>query len=180
MQGDRLELKNKMKIKFSVLSALSILLLIFMDQLSKFLVVENLKGKSDIVLIPGVLELHYLENTGAAFSIMNHNMMWFFYIITPVICLILSYVIWKTAGNKKFNLLYWITIFLFAGAIGNYIDRVHQKYVVDFIYFSLINFPVFNVADIYVTCSVALLFIVIIFVYSDEDFNELGLFKHGN
>ena len=111
---------------------------------------------------------------------MNHNMMWFFYIITPLISIVLFYILWKCAGNKKHQLLYWIMIFLIAGAFGNYIDRIYQKYVVDFIYVSLINFPVFNIADIYVTCSVIMLFITVIFLYSEEDFEELGLFKHGN
>lgn len=157
-----------------------IILLILLDQLSKIWIVSNLKDKADIILIPNVLQLHYLENTGAAFSIMNHNMMWFFYIITPLISIVLFYILWKCAGNKKYHLLYWIMIFLIAGAFGNYIDRIYQKYVVDFIYVSLINFPVFNIADIYVTCSVIMLFITVIFLYSEEDFEELGLFKHGN
>lgn len=173
-------MKNTIKIKQLTIAIVSILVLIGIDQISKLLVVKHLKNKTDLTIIPNVLELHYLENTGAAFSIMNHNMMWFFYIITPVICIILFYILWKTAGLKKFKLLHWITVVLIAGALGNYIDRIYQKYVVDFIYFKPINFPVFNVADIYVTCSVALLFITIIFLYSDEDFNELGLFKHGN
>ena len=62
---------------------------------------------------------------------------------------------------------------LFVGAVGNLIDRVWHHYVVDFIYFSLINFPVFNVADIYVTCGVICLFILILFVYSDQQFDEI-------
>lgn len=173
-------MKNLNKIKLFIMAFLPIILLILLDQLSKIWIVSNLKDKADIILIPNVLQLHYLENTGAAFSIMNHNMMWFFYIITPLISIVLFYILWKCAGNKKHQLLYWIMIFLIAGAFGNYIDRIYQKYVVDFIYVSLINFPVFNIADIYVTCSVVMLFITVIFLYSEEDFEELGLFKHGN
>ena len=66
-----------------------------------------------------------------------------------------------------------VLIFLIAGAIGNFIDRVLYQYVIDFIYVSLINFPVFNVADIYVTCSVVVLFLLILFVYSDEDLSVI-------
>ncbi len=178
--GEWLSLKNLNKIKLFLMAFIPIILLILLDQLSKIWIVSNLKDKADIILIPNVLQLHYLENTGAAFSIMNHNMMWFFYIITPLISIVLFYILWKCAGNKKHQLLYWIMIFLIAGAFGNYIDRIYQKYVVDFIYVSLINFPVFNIADIYVTCSVVMLFITVIFLYSEEDFEELGLFKHGN
>ena len=66
-----------------------------------------------------------------------------------------------------------IIIFLSAGAIGNYIDRVSNNYVVDFIYFSLIDFPVFNVADIYVTVAIFFLLILILFYYKDEDLDEI-------
>ncbi len=66
-------------------------------------------------------------------------------------------------------------VFLFAGALGNYIDRILNHYVIDFVYFSLINFPVFNVADIYVTCTVILLFVLLLFYYKED---ELRLFFH--
>ena len=75
--------------------------------------------------------------------------------------------------NKKYTALNYIIVFLIAGAIGNYIDRIANNYVVDFIYFSLINFPVFNVADCYVTVSVILLFILILFYYKDDDLEEI-------
>ncbi len=75
--------------------------------------------------------------------------------------------------EKKFVVLDYIIIFLIAGAIGNYIDRMGNNYVVDFLYFSLINFPVFNVADIYVTISVILLLILVLFYYKDEDLEEI-------
>ena len=75
--------------------------------------------------------------------------------------------------NKKYTALNYIIVFLIAGAIGNYIDRIAKNYVVDFIYFSLINFPVFNVADCYVTVSVILLFILILFYYKDDDLEEI-------
>ena len=69
--------------------------------------------------------------------------------------------------------MHLILIFLIAGAIGNFIDRILYHYVIDFIYFSLINFPVFNVADIYVTCSVFVLFILILFVYSEDELSTI-------
>ena len=66
-----------------------------------------------------------------------------------------------------------------AGALGNMIDRVAKGYVVDFFYFKLINFPIFNVADIYVTTATALLLIVMCFYYKDEDFDVFRLRKKG-
>ena len=67
-----------------------------------------------------------------------------------------------------------------AGAIGNFIDRMMWHYVVDFLYIKAINFPVFNVADCYVTVSVALLIILILFVYKEDDFGFLKLSKKGD
>ena len=67
-----------------------------------------------------------------------------------------------------------ICIMLFAGGIGNFIDRVRFNYVVDFFYFKLIDFPIFNVADIYVSVSCVFLAILIIFFYKDKDFDFLG------
>ena len=61
----------------------------------------------------------------------------------------------------------------FSGAIGNFIDRVRQGYVVDFFYFSLINFPIFNVADIYVTAAAFLLIFLCLFYYKEEDFEQI-------
>ena len=62
---------------------------------------------------------------------------------------------------------------LLAGAAGNFIDRITRNYVVDFFYFEWINFPIFNVADIYVTCSIVLLLIFFLFVYKEDDFELL-------
>ncbi len=142
------------------------------DQYTKLLAVDYLKDSSDFILIPGVLQLHYLENTGAAFSILEGKQM-FFAILTPILLVALAVVLFKMPQDKKYLPLDYIIIFLIAGAIGNYIDRISNNYVVDFIYFSLINFPVFNVADIYVTCAVFALLIAILFVYKDEDLEEI-------
>ena len=71
---------------------------------------------------------------------------------------------------KKYVYIDYILIFFIAGAIGNFIDRVTNQYVIDFLYFKLINFPIFNVADIYVTCAAFAMFILGIFYYKEEDF----------
>ena len=92
---------------------------------------------------------------------------------TPILCVGLLYILGKMPKTNKNLPLNYIIVFLVAGAIGNYIDRIMNHYVVDFIYVSLINFPVFNVADCYVTVSVILLFVLIMFYYKDEDLEEL-------
>lgn len=159
--------------KISIIySIVFIVILIGLDQFTKILAVNHLMGKEDVVLIPGVLQLHYLENTGAAFSILE-GQQWLFAVATPVLLIIMCYILIRMPALKKYTVLDYIIIFLIAGAIGNYIDRISNNYVVDFIYFSLINFPVFNVADCYVTVSVILLFLLILFYYKDEDLEEI-------
>ncbi|MCR5581952.1 MAG: signal peptidase II [Pseudobutyrivibrio sp.] len=157
-----------------ILSFILICVLIVLDQFSKAMAITHLMNKEDIVLIPGVLQLHYLENTGAAFSILEGKQV-FFAILTPILLLALVYIMLKMPRVKKFSILNSIIIFLIAGAIGNYIDRILNNYVVDFIYFSLINFPVFNIADCYVTVAVFVLLVVVMFFYKDEDLEELKL-----
>ena len=163
----------KVKKSTSIIYSFALILIsILLDQYTKYLAVNHLMNKDDIILIPGVLQLHYLENTGAAFSLLEGKQV-LFAIITPILLILLAYVLIRMPQNKKYTLLNYIIIFVIAGAIGNYIDRVTNNYVVDFIYFSLINFPVFNVADIYVTCSVIALFLVILFYYKDEELEEI-------
>lgn len=155
------------------LPLLSLGALVFIDRWTKALAVTHLAGKEDVILIPGVLQLHYLENTGAAFSILENKML-FFYLLTPLLCFLLLYAYVRIPKSTRFFCIHAILLCLIAGAIGNYIDRIQNQYVIDFIYFSLINFPVFNVADIYVTCSVILLILLILFYYSDEEIEVLS------
>lgn len=79
----------------------------------------------------------------------------------------------EDSGRKTFYTTESLPVFVGAGAVGNMIDRVFRKYVVDFIYFSLINFPVFNVADIYVTVAAFMLVVLILFFYQEEDLNRV-------
>ena len=151
-------------------------LLVAFDQLTKMLAVQHLKGNESFVLIPGVLQLEYLENTGAAFGILLGKQ-WFFYIITVLMLIVIMYISFKMPLTKKYIPGHIVLIFITAGAIGNFIDRIINQYVVDFIYFSLIDFPMFNVADIYITCSCFVLFFLVLFIYKDEDFEFISLKK---
>ena len=71
--------------------------------------------------------------------------------------------------HKKYNNLHILLVLIFSGAIGNMIDRIRLEYVVDFFYFVLIDFPIFNMADIYVSVACVLLAVLMLFVYKDED-----------
>lgn len=75
--------------------------------------------------------------------------------------------------GKKYFFLRACAVLIMAGAYGNCIDRISHKYVIDFFYFKLINFPIFNVADIYVTAATFLLFFLILFYYKEEELERI-------
>lgn len=141
--------------------------LVFVDLITKAIVENTLKFQ-DFVIIKNVIVLHYLENKGAAFSMLSGKG-FIFLIITPIIMAIIIYFIIKLPDERKFFALHFDLSVLLAGAIGNFIDRIFLGYVRDFIYFKIINFPVFNFADICVTLSVIYLFVLILFRYKDDD-----------
>lgn len=145
------------------------LLLIALDLVSKRAAAAALKGQAPIVLISGVLELRYVQNTGAAFSILE-NAQWLFILVAAAAIIAIAWVLHKLPKTRHHLPLLILLTFISAGAAGNLIDRIMLGYVRDFIYFSLIDFPVFNVADMYVTVSVAILVLYILFYYKDEDF----------
>lgn len=153
------------------LPALCALLLIFADQFTKYLITSNLQLYDSIPVIPDVFEIHYIRNSGTVWGILSGmNMHTFFVLLTIVMVAVMIYAYVKLAADRKFLPLNITIVILFAGAIGNMIDRIRYHYVVDFLYFKLINFPVFNVADIYVVISIFLLAYLLLFHYKDEDF----------
>lgn len=164
------------KVKRYLIGIISVLLLVVFDQYTKYLAVIKLKDKDPFILIDGVLQFNYLENTGAAWGILSGKKI-LFVIVTSLILVFLIYFFVKMPLEKKYNPLKVLTIILIAGAIGNLIDRIRLNYVVDFIYFNLINFPIFNIADCYVTVSVILLIILYSFKYNDNDFDFLKFKK---
>ncbi len=167
LPSKKFNMKNK-KIRaiiFLILAAVGI----FFDQWTKRLAVLHLMNQPSKTIIPGVFELSYLENPGAAFGMMRGKQFLFFVIMAVVILTILWLLV-RLPLTKRFFPLLLCMVLIFSGAIGNSIDRMSQGYVVDFLYFSLIDFPVFNVADIYVTVGTIILIIFAVFVYKDDDF----------
>jgi signal peptidase II len=147
-------------------------LLVALDQIVKYWVLKVLKPHGPIPLIPGVLELSYVENRGAAFGILQ-NKQWFFVVITVLVLAGMLWIYPRIPDKGRFLPFRLVTIFIVSGALGNMIDRLTRGYVVDFIYFKLINFPVFNVADIYVTCSAFTLAFLLVFFYKEEEIDEI-------
>lgn len=149
--------------------------LVFCDQLTKVWAVRTLKGAEDIVLIKNVFQLHYLENRGMAFGMLQNQQI-FFYIMTAVILAVAVYFLVKTPVKKRYIPLLAVILLIMAGAVGNLIDRASQQFVVDFLYFSLIDFPIFNVADCYVTIG-CFSVIIMMFIYKDEELSDLYAIK---
>lgn len=166
-------MNKKKTLKTIILMIFSISVLIGFDQWTKLMAIRHLMGQDNIILFPNVLELQYLENCGAAFGMLQ-NQQWIFIIIAFAFVLFASYVFIKMPFTSKYYILHGLLALLTSGAIGNVIDRVTRGYVVDFIYFSLIDFPIFNVADIYVVVSCILGFLLIMFYYKDEDLDFLS------
>ena len=164
---------NKKKLKMLGLDAAIIAILAAVDQYTKYLATARLKGQADIPLIKGVLHLQYLENSGAAFGLLQEQK-WFILFTGILFLAVILFLLFKMPEDKKYNKLHILCAVVMAGAIGNMIDRVRFDYVIDFISFVLIDFPVFNFADICVTLSVIGLAILILFVYKEEDFSFLS------
>ncbi len=151
---------------------LACLLLVAADQITKYLAVLFLKDSSDIILIPGVFQLHYLENVGVAFGFLQ-NRQWIPILFAFAIVLGFSFAYAKSSKDRRFLPFRISMIGIIAGALGNMIDRIWHGYVIDFVYFSLIDFPVFNLADCYIVISIILLAIWCLFVYKEEDLNQI-------
>lgn len=175
-------------------STIIVAILILIDQITKMFAFNGLKNTPGITIINGVFELKYLENQSAAFSLDPISLIYkifhityfdthpqvflnckmaFFIILTVAVLVIIALLYQRIPCNRRFLPLNVILIGFFAGAIGNLIDRIVHNYVIDFFYFSLINFPIFNVADIYVTLSAIALIIVVFFYYKEEDYSVI-------
>lgn len=163
--------KSKIFLLFGDL--LLLVLLVAVDQYTKYIAVQKLKNQPAFNIINGVLEFNYLENRGAAFGMLQNQKIFFVFVAIIFLCVIV-YVLVKAPLEKKYFKLHILLVMIAGGAIGNLIDRLRFDYVVDFIYIVLINFPIFNVADMFVTFSTALLVIQVLFVYKENDFNFLS------
>lgn len=168
-----MEKKSIKRWKMLCIDALIVGLLVFLDQLTKYLAIAYLKDKPAIVLLDGVLELQYLENRGSAFGMLQNQK--FFILFVSIICMIVVlFFLMKLPEQKKFLIVHILIAAIVAGGIGNMIDRFRFDFVVDFIYVVLIHFPIFNIADCYITIATILLFILFVFVYKEKDLEFLN------
>lgn len=145
-----------------IFMALFAVLAVAADQITKYLTVANIELGGALPAIPGLFDFTYVQNTGAAWSSFE-GQHWLFALIFVAFA---AFLVWdfskKRMGFKPFE--QWCLVAVFAGGLGNMIDRLRLGYVVDMIRLQFINFPVFNVADCFISCGcVALLFHLLFF-----------------
>ncbi|MDQ0161658.1 signal peptidase II [Bacillus alveayuensis] len=138
------------------------LFIILLDQWTKWIIVQNLKLGESLPIIDGFLYITSHRNKGAAWGILQ-GQMGFFYVITIIVIVGIIYYMQKYA--KREPLMGIALAFMLGGAVGNFIDRLFRKEVVDFIntFIFSYDFPIFNIADAALTIGVLLLFIYMIF-----------------
>ena len=152
------------KVKHMLIGIALVILGVAIDQITKLIALNNLKGKGSIKVIKNFISLNYTENNGAAWGIFSGKM-WLLYIITIIALGIFTYML-KDFDLKKNTVYSLAMVLIITGTFGNFIDRLFRKYVVDFIemdFFFYKDFPIFNVADICLTVGVALLLFDVLF-----------------
>ncbi len=179
---------KKFNFKKNIWFIILTIILIVIDQITKYIAVLKLKDQDSFKIIKDVFEFEYVENPGAAWGMLIGQRTFFIIltvILIPILILFVLYLerlIFKSKAGMftdiksekficKLNVLQYIVVFLISGALGNFIDRLINAYVVDFISFKLIDFPVFNVADCYVTVSTAVLIILMLVFIKSEEFD---------
>lgn len=176
----------KRNYKSIIIGILFIITFVAFDQVTKYLAVTKLKDNDPFVILDGVFEFLYVENRGAAWGAFAGKLGMFIaltFIIIPLIiwtiCRINQMIEFfgKKVNIKALRFLQINLVLLIAGAIGNLIDRMINGFVVDFIYFKLIDFPVFNIADCYITVATALFLIISLFFFKNNELDYLTCSK---
>lgn len=141
-----------------LLSLVIIVVGIVADQNFKNWIVANIQLGDTEKIWPNVLSLTYIKNDGAAWSSFS-GQQWFFLILTPIVLVVALWFLWKKMAQNWYFI--GLTLII-AGALGNFIDRIRQGFVVDMFQTEFINFPIFNIADILLSVGFVLLFIAIL------------------
>ncbi|MCR5202383.1 MAG: signal peptidase II [Lachnospiraceae bacterium] len=151
-------------------------LLTVSDQLSKFFIINEFSDGREVKLLSDIFVIKVVYNYGAAFGMLT-NKRWFFIIIAVIVLIGFFFIFFAIPKEKKYLLLKIAIVMLGAGALGNMIDRIYLGYVRDFLYFKLINFPIFNFADILIVVASFLFIFLVCFYYKDSDLKKITFKK---
>lgn len=143
-------------------------LLIIADQLLKYFVVSGMSVGDTAFSILNIFDITYVQNKGAAFSILSGKMS-VLSVISIVFCI--AVIVYWIRKKPTHPLMCTALTMMFAGAFSNAIDRIFRGFVIDYIHTAFIEFPVFNIADICITVGAVLLALYVILFDKDEDKN---------
>ena len=160
-----------MKKKPIIIGLIISILAMIIDQIIKIIVVNNIRLNGEIKLIGDIFTLHYIRNEGSAWGMLSGHT-WLLIVISFFAMAVIGYVFQNICHPRYTSLRICLALIL-GGALGNLIDRIRLHYVIDYLYFKLINFPVFNFADICVTVPVFLMILLVIFKYKGNDFDVI-------
>ena len=159
----------------------SVLCIVGLDQLVKYLTIQYLSDGREVKILGDALVLTYVQNRGMAWGLFQNGQV-VFVILTPIAIAAVIFLYVRTPWEIEYRPIRIAEVMLVGGALGNLIDRIFRYdpvdgslfhgYVVDMIYIKAIHFPVFNVADIFVTLSFVAMMLLLLFVYNDEEFNK--------
>jgi signal peptidase II len=153
------------------------IVLIALDQVTKFLAIEYIKPMNSLTVIPGIFKLTYVENQGIAFGLFQGGR-WIFVGVAIIILIGIAVYYARLPKTKEYRFVKILLIIIAAGAIGNFIDRFKNGFVVDFLHASFIDFPVFNLADCYVVVGTISLMIISMFFVKEN--NKTNSYDNNN
>ena len=163
---------KKISLKMRLLSFFAVIVLLGTDQLIKYFVDLNLKGKPAVVVIKNVLQFNYLENDGAMMGFMGGKTT--IMTILAVVCVVVMIAVIFT-GVIKDPVDYCCTLLMISGGLGNIVDRIFRGYVIDYIEVLFVDFYIFNFADCLITVAAfVLIFYQIYLIYRDSKNNKAG------
>jgi len=165
-------MENKSDKQFYIISAITVIILVILDQITKWQALTKLKPIKNTVVIKGFLDFTFVENRGAAFGILSGKRV-FFILLTVVVAAGIIYSFYKLPKTREYNWLKCGLVLVLSGAIGNVIDRAVRGYVVDFLEVTFIKWPVFNLADIYVVVGACFILFLSLFVIKEEEKKEV-------
>ena len=151
------------------LLALFMAAIVAVDQITKVLVRAYIPFGTGVQLIPGVVQLTYVRNTGAAFSMLR-GARWFFLVLVAVFFIGVAVLIRRKVIAKPAEL--WCLAAIGGGALGNAVDRALTGEVTDMIEPLFVNFAVFNLADCFITCGAAALIVYVLFFDREKARNQ--------